>query len=116
MAPEYSEILSLVISALEPLGFKLVEDRKFLCVLGQPGRFVVLEGEPYVRGAFGLGITHIWPTSPNQIFSLRLLMQIFNEMKKPSLLNQLQFLVENMRTIFEDSSKYEAQYRQLNGD
>ncbi|MGV2288354.1 hypothetical protein AAHK20_06530 [Trinickia sp. YCB016] len=116
MVPEYSEILSSIAEALEPHEFKLMKNEESLCVFGRPDCFVVLEGERYVRGAFGLGIAHEWPTSPSRVFNLRLLMQVFDEDKKPSLQNQLNFLVANMQEIFEDFDKYEARYRLLNGD
>ena len=116
MAPEYAEILSGVAAALEPLGFEFVEHKSFLCVLGKSDRFVVLEGEPRVRGAFGLGIAQSWPVAPDFIFSLRLLMQVFGENERPSLQNQLNFLISHMEDIFCNLSAYVPQYRKLNGE
>jgi hypothetical protein len=113
MVPEYSTMVSSLLGALVPMGYELNQNSDFLLVLQRSGRFVVLEGEPFVRGAFNLGITSVWPPSPRHMFSVRLLMRIFGVHDKPSLENQLRFLVTNQEVLFESPEAYESQYRDL---
>lgn len=114
MVPEYAEVLSAVSTVLEPIGFKAIRDEEFLFVMKWSGCFVVLEGEPYIRGAFNLGITSAWPIKPDSVFSVRLLMKVLGDNSKPSLENQLRFLVTNMSTLFGPQDAYAARYRDLN--
>lgn len=116
MVPEYSNIIAVIIDALEGLGFEPIQNEDFLCVLGSARGFIVLEGEPYVRGAFNLGLAKKRPISPSDVFSLRVLMKVFLDQSAPSLDNQLKFLVDNMEVLFEHPEIYEARYRYLNGE
>jgi hypothetical protein len=115
MNHEYSQTISEIGAALQPLGFAVIRDDNFLYVLENSGKVVVLEGEPYVRGAFNLSVTSGWPQVPEKMFCVRLLMKVFGDEARPSLKNQLKFLTSHMAILFDHPESYEAQYRYLNG-
>ncbi len=116
MSPEYSKTISEIRDALQPLGFGVIYDGDFLYVLESSGKFVVLEGEPHVRGAFNLSVASAWPQIPEKVFSVRLLMKVFGDDARPSIKNQLEFLTSHIAILFDHPGSYESRYRYLNGE
>jgi len=116
MKPEYTETLRETNSVAEFLGFQSIENHDYLHVWRKEDKFVVLEGEPSVRGAFNLGIAWRWPTVPSSVLSIRILMRVFDDHSKPSLSNQLKFIETNIDALFSREDAYQSRYRAINGD
>lgn len=115
MVPEYAEIIEAISKKVEPIEFNIVTNDEYLLVYERRGHFLVLEGDPRVRGIFSLSVATSLPLTYNSIYSLRLLMQVLGDHSKPSLENQLQFLMRHMETLFDNLGTYERVYRAING-
>ena len=106
MIDDYKALLEIVRNKLEFIGFSLREDTEFIAYFsGNSGWEILFEGERYVRPAFNLSVQY-----SDSEFSIRILMKLFKNYKKPSLDEQLKFLVENHDQIFVYPPPYAKKY------
>ena len=110
MIGEYKDLLETVKKKLELIGFTLREDADFVAYFsGNSDWEVCFEGDKYVRPSFDISV-EIYDSA----FSIRLLMKLFKNYKKPSLDEQLNFLIDNHSKIFVFPPPYSEGYEVLN--
>lgn len=112
---EYAELLATVKDSVTKLGFTLIQDLEFSATFGNGSDWkVVFEGERFVRPAFDLLAVLDEKQGLRKNFSIRLLMKVFSDNRRPSLENQLDFLISNRADIFTNPPSYEKKYELLN--
>ena len=110
MIGDYEDLLEKVKIKLELIGLTLREDKDFIAYFsGDSDWEISFEGDKYVRPSFNLS-AEIYDSD----FSIRILMKLFKNYKKPSLDEQLNFLVDNHRNIFVFPPPYADEYEILN--
>ena len=110
MIDDYKALLEIVKNKLELIGFSLREDTEFVAYFsGSSDWKILFEGERYVRPAFNLSVQYY-----DSEFSIRILMKLFKNYKKPSLDEQLKFLIENHDQIFVYPPPYAKKYEIIN--
>ena len=110
MISDYEDLLEIVKIKLELIGFSLREDTDFVAYFsGDSDWEISFEGDKYVRPSFNLS-AEIYDSE----FSIRILMEVFKNYKKPSLEEQLNFLIDNHRKIFVFPPPYSDEYEVLN--
>jgi hypothetical protein len=120
MIGPYSHLLCDVERSLASLGFTLQTNVDYRASFSnRTGWDIVFEGERYAAPAFDLLVVRNKSNEPKVEFSVRILMQVFAKssgeaLLKPSLENQLEFLVKNGSWVFAEPIPYEAEYRRLN--
>lgn len=110
MVEEYKEALELVKRKFEIIGFYLIKDEDFYAeFIGDNNWKIVFEGERYIRPTYDIIIE-----KGEFNFSTRLLMNIFDNGKKRSLENRLNFIIEYKDKIFDETFPYKEKYDELN--
>ncbi len=110
MIDDYKALLEIVKNKLELIGFSLRKDTDFIaCFSGNSDWEISFEGERYVRPAFNLSVQCF-----DSEFSIRILMKLFKNYKRPSLDEQLKFLIENHDQIFVYPPPYANEYEIIN--
>jgi hypothetical protein len=110
MISDYEDLLEIVRIKLELIGFSLREDTDFVAYFsGDSDWEISFEGDKYVRPSFNLSVEN-----RDSEFSIRILMKLFKNHKKPSLDEQLNFLIDNHRKIFVFPPPYADEYEILN--
>ncbi len=120
MIEPYSHLLRNVERSLMSIGFGLRRDDDYRASFSNgAGWDIEFEGERYAAPAFDLLVVRNKLGQPKVEFSVRILMQVFEKssgkaLPKPSLENQLEFLVKNGSWVFAESVPYETEYHHLN--
>lgn len=110
MIDDYEDLLEIVKKRLALIGFTLREDTDFIAYFsGNSDWKVSFEGDKHVRPSFNLSAE-----IHDSEFSIRILMTLFKNHKKPSLDEQLNFLIDNHREIFVFPPPYADEYEILN--
>jgi len=117
MVKEYSQLLALVGSKLQTIGFNLTEDNDFFANFShQSDRSVIFEGDKYVRPTYT-----IWVEVDEKLgkkFALWLFIKAFEKkhgMKEQAyaLDDELDWLIKNEDEIFLNYQQYENEYQIL---
>ncbi len=110
MIEDYKDLLEIVRKKLSSIGFKLREDTDYIAYFSRNGDWEIsFEGDKYVRPSFDLSAEF-----HDLDFSIRILMKIFKNHTKPSLDEQLNFIIDNQDKIFVFPPPYADEYEILN--
>ena len=110
MVEEYDKLLPKIKEKLSILNYKLTDSTDFGAVfINESNWKIVFSGERYVRPAFDLEIV-----KSNLCFSIWILMEVFKINKKPSLEEQLNFIIKYQKEIFVENPSYTEAYNKLN--
>lgn len=112
MIEGYQRVLKEVEVAVKEMRFALTEDTEYEAVFtNEKGWIISLEGERYCAPAFNLMVA---VGQEEKRFAVYLLMTVFGEDIKPSLVNSLAFVKEYKDRLFVSPAPYEAEYDKLN--
>ena len=110
MHQDYQAIFLTTEESVRQQGFALTRDESFQAAFtSEDGWRIVLDGDRVVRPSFNLLVR----SPEGATFVVRLLMKVFQDDRKPSLDNQLDFLKRRAAEIFVDPPSYQRRYDEI---
>lgn len=114
MVMQYNEIVEFISSDLTGIEFELMHKAELCVVFRKENMFVIVEGERHIEGAFGLFVAPSWPCAPDKMHMINIIMMAVGDKRVPSLINQMDFLKNNMDMLFNRPEEYRAEYKKIN--
>lgn len=110
MIEGYTSMLEDLENKLKSIGYALSVNEPYCAEFADESRWRIrFEGERFSQSAFGLQIVN-----GQKEFSVEILMNIFNDNRIPSFVNQIEFLVSNVDKLMKDNIDYEEAHRIIN--